>query len=493
MSAVLLASDNAMEKDEEREKQVTLVSSSYSTSAALDETHSLTVEETYESLSNLGHNKYGCLVLTMCNLSNHHLDSITGLETYIQLQHISLDSNALTSLQPLKALPNLTYLSARRNRLTADVFACLHLSAMCLERLHLDHNNIEVLDGIPQFPYLSDLSCSFNRITELRAAQFAASTRLMRLTLSSNTIDQVEGGTLYHSSRLRVLDLSHNRVKDISFLRRVSPHLEVLRLNHNAIVSVGRYVKQLRDLATLDMDNNQLASLDEIEELKPLRALRTLSFGGNAMLRNLDTLFKKDEAADAPPELQGDDDPVAAESSFVPSPSDLHAEVVMSDDDEVDNWDHSTIKGPIAASADATNDAVPLDRNKGTNLGRGASMFASVNSFSKKARNSSSAGHSSKRLTSVIMAPARRGTTAEYVALAAPEVHEYTTSLGGAPREAELNFGINRMQDVLALPHETQVYLWTLYHLPHLTTLNHVETNAEDVARAFFFFHDEER
>lgn len=158
---------------------------------------------------------------------------IEGLEAYVNLKALWLESNGLTRIENLAPLASLR---------------CLYLSKNLIERIE----NLECLRE------LNTLDLSDNRI--MRLSGLAHLPQLASLNLSRN---QLEGSDdlqeLAHCTQLTNVDLSHNRIEDpavLPILQQI-PQLRALRITGNAVVSKTKffrkvYISSLPQLAFLD-------------------------------------------------------------------------------------------------------------------------------------------------------------------------------------------------------------------------------------------------
>lgn len=233
------------------------------------------------SLSILGHNSLGQVVFSCSTLSGLGLVDISKLSGYRYLQKIILDNNKLTTLDALRPLEYLVYLSANNNQLTEDCFDCLQRSSSNLEHLALNKNALRSLNGLHRYPYLINFSAAGNQITELRAQNFSTAKSLMRVELRNNQIGSVEPHTFAGAQHIRVLDLSHNKVEDVLFTTYISENLQSLYLSDNCITRLGRSLSECLCLVVLDLKGNRITSIEELQNICPAPALRKLYVTGN--------------------------------------------------------------------------------------------------------------------------------------------------------------------------------------------------------------------
>ncbi|ORC93026.1 uncharacterized protein TM35_000023520 [Trypanosoma theileri] len=243
----------------------------------------LRVETVQSALDVLVHNAEGNLVYAQANLSNLHLTSITVLSSYKHLQRLSLDNNELHSLQPLRELHYLVYLSAANNKLGDDVFDDLTPSATTLERLNLSGNALTTLRGLKQLPFLIDFNAAHNQIETIDSNDLTALHSLTRLNLMSNHITRVDLDAFAGCNTVRRLDLSQNNIVNAQFVMHLAENLESLILDHNSVERLTGF-EVLRSLVWLHLAHNRIADWKELHTLTDLMNLRQLTLEQNPFL-----------------------------------------------------------------------------------------------------------------------------------------------------------------------------------------------------------------
>eukprot|EP00796_Vickermania_ingenoplastis_P005057 gene5057-3644_t len=256
-------------------------SSTASTSMEKVQSETITQEIMEKSLSVLGHNSQGQVVFSCSTLKGLGLVDISKLSGYKFLQKIILDGNKLKSLDALRPLEFLVYLSASDNMLTDACFDCLLSCSANLEHLQLDKNQLRSLNGLHKLPYLINFSASGNEIHELVAENFSTIKSLMRVQLRENKIQHVEPHTFSGSQGIRLLDLSHNQIEDMLFTSYITENLESLYLSDNKVTRVGSSLSQCQSLVLLDLKNNLLDTVEELQNICPAPGLRKLYVTGN--------------------------------------------------------------------------------------------------------------------------------------------------------------------------------------------------------------------
>ncbi|KKY14136.1 putative conserved leucine-rich repeat protein [Diplodia seriata] len=142
----------------------------------------------------------------------------------------------------------------------------LNISNNCLNKLKVDDNEVDSLDGVLELDGLLKLSAKGNKIKRVDF-QGAYLERLTELDLSDNEIHSVR--SLDTLKSLETLNLDENELSTFSF-GRVSK-VKQLGLNRNRLEKLD--VSSFPRLETLAADSNNLSSLSGIAKLKHLRVL----------------------------------------------------------------------------------------------------------------------------------------------------------------------------------------------------------------------------
>ncbi|XP_060034564.1 leucine-rich repeat-containing G-protein coupled receptor 6 isoform X2 [Erinaceus europaeus] len=216
------------------------------------------------------------------HLGTHSFEGLHSLETldlnYNQLQEFPVAIRTLGRLQELgfhnnniKAIPEKAFMG---NPL--------------LQTIHFYDNPIQFV-GRSAFQYLPKLhTLSLNGATDIQEfPDLKGTTSLEILTLTRAGIRQLPAGMCQQLPRLRVLELSHNRIEELPSLHRCQK-LEEIGLQHNRIWEIqADTFSQLSALRALDLTDNQLSALP----LTGLGGLKHLKLKGNLALSQA---FSKD-------------------------------------------------------------------------------------------------------------------------------------------------------------------------------------------------------
>ncbi|KAH9582263.1 Leucine-rich repeat [Trypanosoma melophagium] len=277
MSGISRSSSSPSEKDDRVAIEANIAD------LKINDTTPLTEEAVQSALAVLCHNADGSLVYAEANLSSLHLTSISALSAYKHLQRLLLDNNNLHTLQPLRELHFLVYLSATNNKLGDDVFDDLTPSATTLERLNLSSNELTSLKGIQQLPYLIDFIASHNQIEEIDNNDITALHSLTRLNLASNRISRIHLDAFARCNTVRRLDLSNNNLVNAQFVMHLSENLESLMLDHNSVERLTGF-EVLHNLVWLHLAHNRITDWEELYTLTDLMNLRQLTLEENPFL-----------------------------------------------------------------------------------------------------------------------------------------------------------------------------------------------------------------
>jgi hypothetical protein len=202
------------------------------------------------------------------------------LPTELQkLQVIELGCNRLTTLpDELFTLPRLRRLGLGNNRI--DTLPTSMTQLQELMSLDLSENRLERLpESIGSLSRLMEVSFYANYLTEVPDTIFELK-RLERLDLSTNQLPALPLPADCRYSRLRALDVSHNRLTRISDGMKRLRTLRILSLAGNRLVSL-QGLEGLVLLEELDVSNNELQSA--VPTLHHLPRLRRLDISNNPL------------------------------------------------------------------------------------------------------------------------------------------------------------------------------------------------------------------
>lgn len=220
--------------------------------------------------------------------NNGSLTDISSLHSINKLKELQINHNELEDLEALTGLRQLRILKATDNEITKTSAIG---SLKSLQTIDLSGNDIKTPEDFTGLESLMSLNLSRNKIKRLNIQLNLPALR--QLNLSRNrlvdisgifSLAQVEQLILAHNNLsslvelqalpLRVLDLDHNKIKDITPLAQM-PQLEVLNLANNAITDLAP-LSALKSLRQLDISGTKVTTLDPLMELEQLSSLKLL-------------------------------------------------------------------------------------------------------------------------------------------------------------------------------------------------------------------------
>ncbi len=233
-----------------------------------------------------------CKVLTTLDLSGNSITATSksdGLEPLSKLQSIvclKLDKNDIQMVRSLKRLIYLEILSLSDNKI-GNVSGIIDGMTL-LTYLDLDNNELTTFDA-GSFSRLQHLYLENNNLEQVQNLNTAAG--LVELRLNNNKLDADSISSIAALTKLNYLSLSGNTVVDLNFLNDLTElaHLELARCNirQQREVSVSNtatgeattekvdnlgYLRNLKKLTILDLSDNK-----EINDISALSTLTNLS------------------------------------------------------------------------------------------------------------------------------------------------------------------------------------------------------------------------
>ncbi|OTF71921.1 leucine-rich transmembrane protein [Euroglyphus maynei] len=223
-------------------------------------------------IMNISENAFdGLLQLLSLNISHNQLAGLTPdvFNTLVSLRTLDLSYNHLNSL----------------DNGTHSIFGPL----LSMETLNLSHNHISIIKD-RSFPYspwipnkLRHLDLSYNTIPILTSNFDNGLTKLNRLSLKGNIINEIHQKMLGNLTELEYLDLSRNDLRKIAkgVLQPWPKNLKALDLSVNKIKSL--FFDDLNSYSTLiklNLSSNRLSSINE-ELIERIKQNLTLYFNGN--------------------------------------------------------------------------------------------------------------------------------------------------------------------------------------------------------------------
>ena len=190
--------------------------------------------------------------------------TLEAIGTLPDLETLILENCAVTSINNLVGLSNLTYLDLTNNSVT-DLTAITALTQ--LKDLYLTNNPVKSITYLNSCLALERLhieNCGVSRLSSL-----AGNTSLQELYASNNDILDIS--VLSDCVSLSVLDISSNQVKDVSVLAGL-PELTYFLASDNQIEALPAFDAASCKLVRINVNNNKLT------DLSPLKGLPSLNY-----------------------------------------------------------------------------------------------------------------------------------------------------------------------------------------------------------------------
>lgn len=189
---------------------------------------------------------------TWMDLRQNMIQEIGPLDRSRHLTHLFLSRNAISSLDPLRALGSIEFIQLNENRNLSD---------------------LSPLSAMTKLRYIQSNGCSIADLSPIRGLR-----SLVELTLRENEIVSLE--PLSQLENLQIADFSNNEVTN---LKGIGPlkKLGVLVLDNNPGVSSIEEVAGLEGLIDFRADNCQITNVDALLGLVRSGKLRGIHLKGN--------------------------------------------------------------------------------------------------------------------------------------------------------------------------------------------------------------------
>ena len=213
------------------------------------------------------------------NVASSGIEGVNFWEV-IDLKHIDLSHNNIEHIIPEGVLSNfrsLETLNVQNNLFTMQSFPFDSLLSLeCLRSLNVSNTRLQgpLPPSLGYCVNLVEIIASQNQITNIDC--ISSMTELLILNFSNNLI--VTLGNL--PKKLMRVDLSNNKLNEMSGSFSTLIHLENLDLSNNKISTINCSLKEIRPLRTLNLRRNQLT---EIPILPSNGVLDTILFGSNQL------------------------------------------------------------------------------------------------------------------------------------------------------------------------------------------------------------------
>ncbi|PLB19340.1 MAG: Internalin-like protein [Flavobacteriaceae bacterium FS1-H7996/R] len=183
---------------------------------------------------------------TLLSISNQSIESLEGIQYFINLTTLSAHDNLITSVN-LSALTKLKSLDLANNSLTSlDVSLLTNLEYLYLNNNSLTSLNVDALTNLKQ------IDCSYNPLKILDVSKLV---NLVNVNCSSGNLTSLSIGNL---NNLNTLICGHNELTELDI--KGLPNLTRLACNTNQLTSLN--LDNLSKLENFNCQDNAFTSLD---------------------------------------------------------------------------------------------------------------------------------------------------------------------------------------------------------------------------------------
>ena len=200
--------------------------------------------------------------LRKLTLSTNNISHIEPIRDLIYLEMVDFNRNKINDIKPLAKLINLRILSLSDNQIE-DVSILSKLTR--LTYLKISKNRIKLIESFYGLTNLISLDISFNQIKEI---QFENLTKLNILDIENNFIQNVE--SIFNLNLITHLNCSDNNINYINF-RRFNKLQELFAMNNN--ISNIDSISVATGIEKLYLSSNQIENVKSIESLKKIKDL----------------------------------------------------------------------------------------------------------------------------------------------------------------------------------------------------------------------------
>jgi Leucine-rich repeat (LRR) protein len=208
------------------------------------------------------------------NASNKSTGEVRDLSRCVELVRLDLSHNIITSVGGVASCKSLTWLDVSHNQLESLVGL---QQLVNLSVLRASHNHLTTTGDLSNLTNLKALILSHNQLSDLPGV--SSLRQLNTLVLSHNMFEFV---CVEKLKLLSKLSLSHNSLKAVPDTQK-NLMLRELRLNENRIRSLPKSLKHNTKLKILDLGKNKLKDTSVLEPLQSLRHLENLNLRGNQL------------------------------------------------------------------------------------------------------------------------------------------------------------------------------------------------------------------
>ena len=196
------------------------------------------------------------------------LVSLNDLAGFSMLRRIDCSDNKIESLEPLRNMDQLNYLTLNRNLINS---LAPIVSLKSLRRLEMRGNRIENITPLAGIKTLTYLNCEGNKIAKIDA--LSSLTKMVGIDFGANLVSDIK--VLKGMSNLTYANFRCNYIASLEPIRNLAK-LEVIDFSTNKIVDVDP-LSGLRNLRSANLSNNLITTLKPISKLQDLSLLGILN------------------------------------------------------------------------------------------------------------------------------------------------------------------------------------------------------------------------
>ena len=225
--------------------------------------------------------------LSVLQISGHNLgdEAMIHIQALTGLTDLSIENNAVSSMDFVAELTNLTRLDVQRNEIS-EIDAAAALTQ--LTDINFSNNNVEDLTPLSGLTNLKLIGAAYNHITDITPLSSMTQLTNLRLDNESENRNCITDITpLEQLTKLQVLGLGGNDIEDIRPVAQLTA-LEQLSFEDCYYVSDLGPLAQLTSLTYLDLSGNTVSDLSPLAGLVHLQTLNLTTQNGN--LENLGPL-----------------------------------------------------------------------------------------------------------------------------------------------------------------------------------------------------------
>jgi len=204
---------------------------------------------------------------TQFNIDN---DAFSGIGDVLEELLLQLGPSTPFPTTPISVLTGLRLLQVESYTMATSLPGRALAALANLERLTLTDSSLTSLtvnDVVSQVSTLSHLDLSNNQLSRVPSNALKTLLNLTYIDLKSNQITVIDASTFTSLARVQYIDLSYNAISDIEYNAFAPLSSSLLNLSmsfcHLTDVQI-KTVVQLKNLRSLNIDNNQITSIDKL-------------------------------------------------------------------------------------------------------------------------------------------------------------------------------------------------------------------------------------